>query len=74
MVYKLYTAERCSGCQLVKPHVLTASLPIYIHDIDRHGKEPLVALGVRSIPCLVSGDGKVVLVGAEAIIKFLKGE
>lgn len=72
-MYKLYTAEWCAGCKLVKPYVETASLPILIYDIDRHGKDDLITLGVRSIPCLASANGEVVLVGAEQIIDFLKG-
>ncbi len=67
---KLFTAAWCAPCQVVKKQLSEFDHSVDIIDID---EQPALvrASGVRSVPSLVLGDGKVVT-GVENITQAIR--
>ena len=57
---KLFTAEWCAPCRQLKLYLEKFSHTVEIIDVDLH-PEVTTAAGVRGIPCLLLGDGTVVV-------------
>lgn len=67
---KLFTAEWCTNCKPIKKLIEDEHYPVDVLDVDKH-PDFVRASGVRSIPCLLLGDGTWVL-GTENIKKVIK--
>lgn len=55
---KLYTASWCGGCGTVKKYITDNNISVEIQDLDDDEiKSEALALGIRSIPCLILPNG-----------------
>lgn len=67
---KLFTATWCGPCKIVKAELDKLQHNVELIDVDTDSAS-VTAYGVRGVPSLVLGDGRVV-VGAERIVKELR--
>lgn len=67
---KLISAEWCVNCKPIKQLIADNNYPIEVVDADRD-VDLVREAGVRSIPCLLTSDG-VMVVGTEKIKQKIK--
>ncbi|MNY46403.1 Glutaredoxin-like protein NrdH [compost metagenome] len=70
MSMKLFTADWCVNCKPIKRLIEDEHFPVDVIDVDKM-PDFVRASGIRSIPCLLLGDGTWVL-GTENIKKVIK--
>ena len=67
---KLFTAEWCVNCKPIKRMIEDNTWTVDIIDVDR-SPDLVRASGVKSVPCLLLGDGSIV-VGSGKIQEVIK--